>query len=231
MEFEREELLIGDKINILKNKTVLVLGLGGVGGYVTESLARCSIGNLILVDYDKVDITNINRQIIATYSNIGKLKTDCFKERIADINKECKVTILNIFYGKDNKDILFNQKIDYVIDCCDSLESKKILIEECFKRSIPIISSMGTGNKFHPELFSITKLKKTEYDPLAKKLRFLLKDNKELLNVDVLYSKEVPQEYKGKIGSISYVPSVAGLLLTSYVVNKFLDCDDGSKYD
>ena len=222
MEFEREELLIGDKINILKNKTILVLGLGGVGGYVVESLVRCGIGNLILVDYDKVDITNINRQIIATYKNIGKLKTECFKERIADINKDCKVTILNIFYSVENKDILFNNNIDYVIDCCDSLESKKILIEECFKRNIPIISSMGTGNKFHPELFSITKLKKTEYDPLAKKLRFLLKDKKELLDVDVLYSKEMPMPYKGKIGSISYVPSVAGLILTSYVINKFL---------
>ena len=224
MEFEREELLIGEKINILKNKTILVLGLGGVGGYVTESLARCGIGNLILVDYDKVDITNINRQIIATHSNIGKLKTKCFKERIADINKYCKVTILNIFYGEDNKEVLFDNKIDYVIDCCDSLNSKKILIEECFKRNIPIISSMGTGNKFHPEKFLITKLKKTEYDPLAKKLRYLLKDQKELLEVDVLYSTEKPRPYKGKIGSISYVPSVAGLLLTSYVINKFIDC-------
>lgn len=223
MEFEREELLIGDKINILKNKTILVLGLGGVGGYVTESLARCGIGNLILVDYDKVDITNINRQIIATHSNIGKLKTDCFKERIADINKDCNVKVLNIFYGNDNKNILFEDDIDYVIDCCDSLESKKILIEECFKRNIPIISSMGTGNKFHPELFKITKLKKTEYDPLAKKLRYLLKDKKELLEVDVLYSTEKPVEYKGKIGSISYVPSVAGLLITSYVINKFIE--------
>ena len=223
MEFERVELLIGDKINILKDKTILVLGLGGVGGYVVESLTRCGIGNLILVDYDKVDITNINRQIIATYPNIGKLKTECFKERIETINKNCNVTLINEFYGIDNKDSLFNTKIDYVIDCCDSLESKCILIEECFKRNIPIISCMGTGNKFHPELFSITKLKKTEYDPLAKKMRFLLKDKKELLEVDVLYSKEKPTEYKGKIGSISYVPSVAGLLLTSYVVNKFLE--------
>ena len=223
MEFEREELLIGNKIDILKSKTILVLGLGGVGGYVTESLARCGIGRLILVDYDKVDITNINRQIIATYSNIGKLKTDCFKERIKDINKDCEVITLNIFYGEDNKDILFKNNIDCIIDCCDSLNSKKILIEEANKRNIPIISSMGTGNKFHPELFSITKLKKTDYDPLAKKLRYLLKDNKELLETEVLYSKEKPTEYKGKIGSISYVPSVAGLLLTSHVINKFLD--------
>lgn len=223
MEFERERILIGDKIDILKNKTILVLGLGGVGGYVTESLARCGIGNLILVDYDKVDITNINRQIIATYSNVGKLKTTCFKERILDINKECNVKTLNMFYDEDNKDLIFQDKIDYVIDCCDSLNSKSILIEECFKREIPIISSMGTGNKFHPELFKITKLKKTEYDPLAKKLRYLLKDKKELLETEVLYSTEKPVEYKGKIGSISYVPSVAGLLLTSYVINKFID--------
>ena len=223
MEFEREELLIGNKINILKDKTILILGLGGVGGYVTESLARCGIGNLILVDYDKVDITNINRQIIATYDTIGKFKTDCFKERISKINKDCRVKTIDIFYSKDNKDLIFSEKIDYIIDCCDSLESKKILIEESFKRNIPILSSMGTGNKFHPELFKIDKLKKTEYDPLAKKLRYLLKDNKELLDLDVLYSKEIPVKTKDKIGSISYVPSVAGLLITSFVINKFID--------
>ena len=223
MEFEREELLIGDKINLLKNKTILVLGLGGVGGYVTESLARVGIGNLILVDYDKVDITNINRQIIATYDTIGKLKTECFKERISKINNDCHVRLLNIFYGEDNKDSIFIGDIDYIIDCCDSLNSKKTLIIEAYKRNIPIISCMGTGNKFHPEKFEITKLKKTEYDPLAKKLRFLLKDNKELLETEVLYSKERPVEYKGKIGSISYVPSVAGLLLTSHVINKIIE--------
>ena len=223
MEFEREKLLIGDKINILKEKTILVLGLGGVGGYVTESLARCGVGRLILVDYDIVDITNINRQIIALHSNIGKKKTECFKERIKDINPECDVITLDIFYNEENKDCLFNNKIDYIIDCCDSLESKKILMIEANKRNIPLISSMGTGNKFHPELFTITKLKKTEYDPLAKKLRFLLKDHKELLETMVLYSKEQPMPYQGKIGSISYVPSVAGLLLTSYVINQILE--------
>ena len=223
MEFEREELLIEDKINILKNKTILVLGLGGVGGYVTESLTRCGVGNLILVDYDKVDITNINRQIIALHSTIGKKKTECFKERIRDINPNIIVDTLDIFYSDENKDIIFNEKIDYIIDCCDSLNSKKTIITEAFKRNIPIISSMGTGNKFHPELFSITKLKKTAYDPLARKLRYLLRDNKELLDVDVLYSKEIPQKVDKKIGSISYVPSSAGLLITSFVINKILD--------
>ena len=222
MEFEREKLLIGEKVDLLKEKTVLVLGLGGVGGYVVESLVRAGIGHLILIDYDIVDITNINRQIIAVHSNIGKKKTDCFKERIQDINPNCLVDIFDIFYNEDNKDIIFNDKIDYVIDCCDSLNSKKILIEETYKRGIPIISCMGTGNKLHPELFSITELKKTEYDPLAKKLRMLLKDNKELLNTKVLYSKEMPLPFKGKIGSISFVPSVAGLMLTSYVINEFI---------
>lgn len=223
MEFEREKLLIGKDIEILKNKCILVLGLGGVGGYVVESLVRCGIGHLILVDYDVVDITNINRQIIATYSNIGKKKTECFKERIKDINKSCLVDIIDIFYNKDNKDSIFNNNIDYVIDCCDSLDSKKILIEECFHRQIPIICSMGTGNKFHPELFKITELKNTQYDPLAKKLRYLLKDEKELLHTKVIYSNEKPMAFKGKIGSISYVPSVAGLMLTSYVINEILN--------
>ena len=224
MEFEREKLIIGDKFNILKDKRILVLGLGGVGGYVVESLARCGIGSLILVDYDTVDITNINRQIIALHSNIGKKKTECFKERLLDINPNINIDIYDLFYKEDNKDIIFKGKIDYVIDCCDSLESKKILIEECFKRDIPIISSMGTGNKLHPELFKITSLSKTEYDPLAKKMRYKFRDNKEILNrVMVIYSSEKPSEFKGKIGSISFVPSVAGLMLTSYVINEFLE--------
>ena len=221
--FEREELLIGDKINELKNKTVLIVGIGGVGGYVTESMARAGIGHLILVDFDVIDETNINRQLVALHSNIGKKKVEAYKERILDINPNCIVDTFDIFYNEENKDIIFNNNIDYVIDCCDSLNSKVILIQECYERNIPIISSMGTGNKFHPEMFKIDKLKNTEYDPLAKKMRYLLKDNKELLDTMVIYSRETPTEYKGKIGSISYVPSVAGLLLTSYVINTFLD--------
>ena len=221
--FEREELLIGDRIKELKNKTVLIVGIGGVGGYVTESMVRAGIGHLILVDFDAVDITNINRQLVALHSNIGKKKVEAYKERILDINPECIVDTYDIFYSEENKECIFENKIDYVIDCCDSLNSKVILIKECNSRNIPIISSMGTGNKFHPEMFKIDKLKNSTYDPLAKKMRYLLKDNKELLNTMVIYSTEQPTEYKGKIGSISYVPSVAGLLLTSYVINKFLD--------
>ncbi len=221
--FTREELLIGNKIDDLKRKRILVLGVGGVGGYVVESLVRAGIEHLILVDFDKVDISNINRQIIATHSNIGKLKVDCFKERIKDINPDCEVITLPIFYNSDNKNLLFNEKLDYVIDCCDSLEAKKNVIIECINRKIPVISSMGTGNKFHPELFKITKLKNTAYDPLARKLRFLLKDYKECLEIPVLYSTEIPIKGLEKIGSISYVPSVAGLLITSYVINQMID--------
>ena len=220
--FEREELLIGNKIDILKDKTILIVGIGGVGGYVVESMVRCGIGHIVLVDFDTVDISNINRQLVALHSTLGKKKVEAYKERILDINPSCIVDTFDIFYDESNKDVIFNQKIDYVIDCCDSLKSKALLINECYKRNIPIISSMGTGNKFHPELFKIDRLKKTEYDPLSKKLRYLLKDQKELLNTMVLYSSEQPTEYKGKIGSISYVPSVAGLLITSYVINNFI---------
>jgi tRNA A37 threonylcarbamoyladenosine dehydratase len=220
--FEREELLIGNKIDILKDKTILIVGIGGVGGYVVESMVRCGIGHIVLVDFDTVDISNINRQLVALHSTLGKKKVEAYKERILDINPSCTVDTFDIFYDESNKDVIFNQKIDYVIDCCDSLKSKALLINECYKRNIPIISSMGTGNKFHPELFKIDRLKKTEYDPLSKKLRYLLKDQKELLNTTVLYSSEQPTEYKGKIGSISYVPSVAGLLITSYVINNFI---------
>ena len=217
--FDSSELLIGkDNFLKLKNKTILILGIGGVGGYVLESLVRCGINHLIIVDYDTVDITNINRQIIALHSNIGRKKVECFMMRIKDINPDCQVDTYDLFYDESNKDIFFNQKIDYIIDCCDSINSKKIIIEESIKRNIPIISSMGTGNKLHPELFTIEKLKKTTYDPLAKKLRYLLKDNKEALLIPVAYSKEEPVKGLDKIGSISFVPSAVGLLISSYVV-------------
>lgn len=222
MEFERLELLIGKDLEVLRDKCILVLGLGGVGGYVTEALARSGINHLVLVDFDKVDITNLNRQIIGLYSNVGKYKTDCFEERIKDINKDCRVEKYTLFYNEENKDTIFTNRIDYVIDCCDSINSKKLIIEECQRRNINIISCMGTGNKFHPELFKIDKIKNTSYDPLAKKLRYMLKDNKELLETKVLYSQEEPVKTQDKIGSNSYTPSVAGLLIASYVINDII---------
>lgn len=225
--FEREELLIS-KDNVLKlaSKSILVLGVGGVGGYVVESLARCGIGHLILCDYDTVDITNINRQIIALHSNIGKKKVECFKKRIADINPQCIVDIYDLFYDETNKEVFFDKKIDYIIDCCDCLQSKKIIIEEALRRNIPIISSMGAGNKLYPEKFMIDKLKKTTYDPLAKKLRYILKDNKDALEIPVAYSKEESIKGLDKIGSISFVPSSVGLLISGYVVRDLIKGDN-----
>lgn len=223
MEFQRLELLIGEeKLNELKNKTVLVLGVGGVGGYVIEGLTRSAIGHLILIDYDKVDITNINRQIIATHDTIGMNKVDCFKERIKSINPNCLVDTYNIFYDETKNDLIFSNTIDYIVDCCDSINSKVSIIKEANKRNIPIISCMGTGNKFQPELLKFSKLKNTSYDPLAKKMRYLLKDDKECLNTMVIYSSEIPIKVLEKIGSTSFVPSVAGLMLASYVVNDFI---------
>ena len=226
MEFQRLELLINDKISNLYNKTILILGIGGVGGYVVEGLARSGIGHLILVDYDTIDITNINRQIIALHSNIGKKKVDCFKDRINDINPNCIVDIYDIYYDEHNKNDIFKEKIDYIVDCCDSVNSKKIIIEEAFNRNIPIISSMGTGNKFHPEMFLIDKLKNTSYDPLAKKMRLLFKNNEDLLNTIVLYSKEESVKGLNTIGSTSFVPSSAGLLIVSYIINSFIKGDN-----
>lgn len=223
MEFQRLELLIGEeKLNELKNKTVLVLGVGGVGGYVIEGLARSAIGHLILIDYDKVDITNINRQIIATHNTIGMNKVDCFKKRIKSINPSCLVDTYNMFYDDTKNDLIFKESIDYIVDCCDSINSKISIIKEANKRNISIISCMGTGNKFQPELLKFSKLKNTSYDPLAKKMRYLLKDDKNCLNTMVIYSSESPIKGLEKIGSTSFVPSVAGLMLASYVVNDFI---------
>ena len=141
-----------------------------------------------------------------------------FKERIKDINPECIIDIYDLFYDENNRDIFFNQHIDYVIDCCDTLKSKVLIINESIKRNIPIISSMGTGNKLHPEMFRIDKLKKTTYDPLAKKLRYMLKDNREALNIPVAYSCEESIKGLEQIGSMSFVPSSVGLLISSYVI-------------
>ena len=222
MEFQRLEILLGDKINDLRNLNVLVLGVGGVGGYAVEALARSGINNIIIADYDKVDISNINRQIIATHKTIGRFKVDVLKERILDINPNCKVTTYQIFYNEDNKDIFFKEKIDYILDCCDSLKSKELIIREAVKRNIKIISSMGAGYKLNPSQIEIDKLKNTSYDKLAKILRNKLKDNKECLDIKVVYSKETWDKREKIIGSNAFIPSIFGLYMASYVINDFI---------
>jgi len=222
--FEREIKLIGtDNFKKIKTKTVAVIGIGGVGGYAVESLVRAGIQNIIIVDYDIVDITNLNRQIIALQENIGEKKVLVTKKRINDINPDCNVTIIDKKLDEYNTKELFNYKIDYIIDACDTVKVKEQLILECVKRNIKQISCMGTGNKLNPELLQITDIRKTSYDPLAKRLRKFVTDNKIKDKVMVVSSIEQPKKIEGSISSISYVPSVAGLLCASFVINDIIN--------
>ncbi len=223
MEFSRFELLVGDNISKIKALKVLIIGVGGVGGYVVESLARCGVENITIVDSDTVDITNINRQLIAFHSNLGQKKVDVLKRRILDINKDCLVDTFDIFYTEENKDIIFNKEYDFIIDCCDTIKSKEILIREAIKRNIRIISSMGAGFKLDPTKIKIEKLKNTSYDKIAKILRYNLKDLKEGLEIPVVFSTETTEK-KGKIiASNSFIPAIFGLYITSYIINKTLE--------
>lgn len=219
MEFNRFELLIKDKYLKLKDLNILVIGVGGVGGYLVESLVRCGILNITIVDHDIVDITNINRQIIALHSTIGRKKVEVLKERILDINKNVKVKALDMFYDNNTKDKINILEYDYIFDCCDSVKSKELLIREAVNNNIKIVSSMGAGFKFHPEKIKLTKLKNTNYDKIAKILRYNLKDDKKYLEIPVVFSDEV-NELKGDvIASNSYIPCMFGLYMTSYLVN------------
>lgn len=220
---ERLELLITkENIKKLKTKKVLVLGLGGVGGYVVESLIRSGIEDIIIIDNDIIDITNLNRQIIATMENLGKYKTEEFKKRIKMINPNCKVKTINEFITKDNINKLFKEKIDYLIDACDTINTKKLIIENCIKKEIPFITCLGTGNRLNPEELTITDIRNTKYDPIARILRKYTKDNNYREKIMCLFSKEEPIKCKDKIGSNSFVPPSAGLLITSYVINNLI---------
>lgn len=221
--FDREIKLIGrDKLELIKSKTVLLIGLGGVGGYSLETLVRAGIEDLILVDYDIFDITNLNRQILATTKVIGKSKIEVARDRIMAINPNCRVKLIDLKLDEENIDVIFNNKIDYVIDACDTISVKKKLILECLKRNIKLITSCGTGNKLDPTKFSITDIRKTSYDSIAKILRKFVVDNKIKDKVMVVSSTEAPKKIEGKISSISYVPSIVGILLTSYVINDII---------
>lgn len=208
----------------IKNKTVLIIGLGGVGGNALESIVRIGVGKVLIVDNDKIDITNLNRQLLSLNSNIGEYKVDVAKNRILDINPNCNIKVFNEFVDSSNILSLFNDHIDYVIDACDTINTKVLLIEECLKRNIKIISCMGTGNKFHPEMLEIIELKKTKYDPIAKIIRNKFKNtNKKIM---VVSSFEKPVKIKDRVpGSNSLVPNAAGILCASYVINDILKED------
>ena len=222
--FDRLEKIIGkEALQVLKDKKVLVLGCGGVGGYVIESLARSGIGTLILVDYDTIDETNINRQIIALSSNIGEKKVDAFEKRIKDINRDCHVIKVDQFINQENLSSLFDYSFDYLVDACDTLFTKKGIIQECLKRKIPFISSMGTGNKFDPSKLEIMDLSKTKNDPLARILRKFVKDERIKGKILVLSSFEVPVKTGDRTpGSTAFVPPAAGLLIGSWIVREFI---------
>ena len=223
-KFDRLSRVIGDdKVLQLTEKTVLVLGVGGVGGYVCEALARSGIGKLIIVDFDLVDETNINRQIIALDSTIGLKKVDVLEKRIKDINSGCEVIKIDKFIDKDNFLELFNYNIDYFVDACDTMTVKKMVITECIKRKIKFISSMGTGNKLDPSKLEIVDIRKTINDPLAKVIRKFVKDEKINSKVMVLSSSELPIKTGERTpGSTAFVPASAGLLIASYVVRQFI---------
>ena len=219
MEFARLELLVGEKILKIKNLKVLIIGVGGVGGYAAESLARCGVSSITIVDYDRIDITNINRQIIALHSTIGKKKVDVLSTRIKDINPNCQVKTYDLFIDSSNIQLIFDADYDYILDCCDTIKSKELIIREAVKRKIKIISSMGAGFKLDPSKISIAKLKKTSYDKIASILRKNLKDQKECLEIPVVYSTESGIKHDKIIGSNSFIPSMFGLFMTSYIIN------------
>ena len=217
--FDRLEILIGEKINILKNKTVLVIGLGGVGGHAFEALVRSGIENIIAIDSDIIDITNLNRQALAYQTTIEKNKVDVAEKIAKNINPNCQIIKINEFIDKTNIEKLFKHKIDFVIDAIDNKKKKKLIIKKCLKEKIPFISVMATGNKMHPELLEINDIRKTEYDPIAKIIRKMVKEENIKGKVPVVFSKEKPL-IKNKIGSNAFVPASAGLLAASYVINK-----------
>ncbi len=221
---QRLEINIGaNNINKLKKSTVVIIGLGGVGGHALESIVRSGIGNVVIIDKDVVDITNLNRQLISMHSNIGEYKTDVAKKRILDINPDCNVKCFNIFLDKSNIDLLFNEKADFIIDACDKVTTKIEIMKECIKNNIPLISSMGMGNRLDPTMIEIIDIKKTSYDPIAKVIRKKIKDYNIKQKITVVCSREKPFKTIDKIpGSNSLVPSTAGILCASLVINSIL---------
>lgn len=219
--FDRLELIIGNKIKTLKEKTVLILGLGGVGGHAFEALVRSGIGTIIVVDNDTIDITNLNRQLLANKTNIGKYKVDEAEKRKNEINKDCTIIKINDFITEENINKIFNQKIDFVVDAIDTLKTKKAVIKKCLKENIKIISIMGTGNKMHPELLEIIDINKTSYDPIAKEIRKFLNKEKIKQKLTTISSIEQPLKTEN-IGSNAFVPATAGLLAASYVINELI---------
>lgn len=241
-QFSRTELAIGPEgLQKMKDSTVAVLGIGGVGSIAAEALARTGIGRIIMIDKDVVDITNINRQIHALTTTIGMKKADLMQERIKLINPECEAIALNMFYTEETYESLFAFPLDYVVDASDTISYKIHLIKECLKRGIPLISSMGAANKMDPTRFQVADISKTSVDPMARVIRQKLRKEGIKKGVKVVFSTEEPlrplEEVTERIvpetapnirkaqmppASNSFVPPVAGLIMVSQVVKDLL---------
>lgn len=227
-EFTRTAMLIGeDSVEKLSAVHIAVFGIGGVGGYVVEALARCGVGKFDLIDNDTVNITNINRQIIATHDTLGRYKTEVMKERILAINPDAKVNVHNTFYLPENSAEFDFAKYDYIVDALDTVTAKIEIIMNAKKAGTPVISSMGTGNKLDPTRFEIADIYKTTVCPLAKVMRRELK-KRGIDRLKVLYSKEKPIKQQAEEGkkttpaSISFVPSAAGLIIAGEIIKDLI---------
>lgn len=221
MNLERLESQIGkENIEKLKKSTVLIIGLGGVGGYALESIVRSGIQNLIIVDADTIESSNLNRQLISLQSNIGEKKVDAFEKRILDINPNAKIKKIDQYITEENINLLFEEKIDYLIDACDTVPTKKLIIKQCINKKIPMISCMGMGRKLDISKIKVQDIRKTSYDPIAKKIRKMINEEHIKEKVMVVSSTEQPvTNTKKHISSNSFVPAVAGINCASYIIH------------
>ncbi len=216
-------LLGNENYNKIVSKTVAVIGVGGVGGYAVEAFARLGVKRILICDNDVVDKTNINRQIIALASTIGKKKVDVAKKRIKDINKDIEVITVDKLYNEATKELLLKNKVDFVVDAIDSLTSKWTLIKSCLDNKIDFISSLGMGNRLDPTKIEISSLDKTINDPLAKRLRTMARKEKyDLSKINCIFSKETPVLKVSPPSSIIFNPAVAGLYCAYYFLNLYL---------
>lgn len=222
--FLRTVGVIGEEnLKKLNNSSVIVFGLGGVGGAACEALARSGIGTLAVVDKDVVDITNINRQIVATEETVGMKKTDAAEKRLLLLNPHIKIVKYDFFYLPETADKINLSEYDFAVDCIDNVTAKLELAERCRKLGVPLISSMGTGNKLHPEMLEIEDISKTSVCPLARVMRRELK-KRGITHLPVVYSKEEPAKTELSVpGSMSFTPPVAGYIMCSYVVRNLLN--------
>ena len=246
--FSRFSMLVGDNaIEKLKNSNIIIFGIGGVGSYTVEALVRSGVGTLTIVDYDEISESNINRQLHALHSTVGMSKAEIMKKRILDINPECNVTLIKeLAYKNIERFLGGNQKYNFVVDAVDVISSKIEIVEYCYKNDINIVSSMGFGNKMHPEMIEISTIENTSVCPMARTIRSILR-KKNIRNIPVVYSKEKaivpdksdnysfekPTEFrennelprKVTPGSNAFVPGTAGLVIASYVIRKLLEIE------